>query len=156
MEATETDGVGPGVFQLFTLELILNQSLAPGDVVAIDINVTTLQGPGGNDLLPDLVVPSPPSSVAAAAAVTISGQVCVSTKPVGDLTGDGNVQSGDAVQVLRFLTGQRTADGVDIKKADVTGNGQVDVGDAVNLLRNSAELTIPESSKLGKSPLTTC
>lgn len=154
VQATQPTGVGPGVFELFTLNVIIDESVAVGGFVVITIDVTTLQGPGGENLLPALGG-SPATTPAAVAAPAIPGLICVSVNAIGDLTADGKVQSGDAVQILRYLVGDGDAS-VDITRADVTGDGKIDLGDAVTLLRNSAELDIPETSKLGKSPVVAC
>lgn len=58
----------------------------------------------------------------------------------GDVTGEGDIDIGDAVQVLRYEAGLTTFDSKQKVAADVTGEGDIDIGDAVKILRFEAGL----------------
>lgn len=60
------------------------------------------------------------------------------TTLVGDVNGDGKVNSDDAVCILRYLAGYDV--GVKIENGDVNGDGKVNSDDAVCILRNLAGL----------------
>jgi hypothetical protein len=58
----------------------------------------------------------------------------------GDVTGDGEVDIGDAIKVLRYDAGLDTLDGDQFIAGEVTGDGEVDIGDAIKILRYDAGL----------------
>ncbi len=60
------------------------------------------------------------------------------TTLAGDVNGDGEVNSDDAVCILRYLAGYDV--GVKIENGDVNGDGTVNSDDAVRILRNLAGL----------------
>lgn len=62
----------------------------------------------------------------------------------GDVTYDGKIRAGDAVQILRFAAELRTFTDDEKLAADVTLDGKIRAGDAVQIKRYAAEL----SSKL--------
>ena len=135
-------GAGSGNFTLFTLDLVMDEALVAGDVVALSIDVTELGGPLNEPLLPVLVV--------------VPGQICLSLNPMGDLTLDGQASAADATQILRSLVGLPPAPDLDFDRGDVTGDGTVGVGDVVDILRKLVGLSVPPSSRVGKPPLESC
>ena len=62
------------------------------------------------------------------------------TVTLGDVNGDGIVNTGDAVMILRFAAGLVQFDETQTKAADTTGDGNVNTGDAVLILRLAAGL----------------
>ncbi|WP_198005240.1 CARDB domain-containing protein [Methanothermococcus okinawensis] len=56
----------------------------------------------------------------------------------GDVTGDGIVDAGDAIKILRYDAGLIT--NINKQAGDVTGDGIVDAGDAIKILRYDAGL----------------
>ncbi|MEW6751506.1 MAG: dockerin type I domain-containing protein [Candidatus Latescibacterota bacterium] len=59
----------------------------------------------------------------------------------GDVDGDGEVTSGDAVLVLRFVAGLQVPTAEQRVPADIDGDGTVSAGDAVLVLRRAAGLS---------------
>ena len=135
-------GSGGGDFSLLTLDLVVNESVGLGDVLALSIDVTELGGPLNEPLLPVLIV--------------LPGQICLSDKPVGDLTLDGVASAADATQILRSIVGLPLAPDTDLDRGDVTADGNVGVGDVVDILRNLVGLTVPPTSHVDKLPLEAC
>ena len=140
----EPDGRGAGgaEFTLFTLDLVVDESVAAGDVVAVAIDVTEVGSALNEDLLPVVVV--------------VPGQICLSLNPMGDVTLDGRASAADATQILRHVVNLQTAPDIDIDRGDVTGDGIVGVGDAVDILRDLVDLSVPTSSRIGRPPLEAC
>lgn len=68
---------------------------------------------------------------------------------VGDLSGDGEVTSADALIVLRAAVGGKSLSDVEFKLADVNSDGQVTSSDALQVLRYSVGLSSAES--IGKT-----
>ncbi|MBQ9867752.1 MAG: Ig-like domain-containing protein [Lachnospiraceae bacterium] len=64
-----------------------------------------------------------------------AGNVTVSDKVKGDLTGDGSVAMGDVVKLARAVAGYITLTEEEIALADVTGDGAVAMGDVVKIAR---------------------
>lgn len=58
----------------------------------------------------------------------------------GDVTGDGQVNSTDATQILRYNARLRTFTETQIAAGDVTGDGEIDIFDAVWVLKYAAGL----------------
>lgn len=58
----------------------------------------------------------------------------------GDVTGEGEVDIGDAIKVLRFDAKFETLTSQELVAAEVTGDGTVDIGDAIKILRYDAKL----------------
>ena len=65
---------------------------------------------------------------------------------MGDVTGDGKVNVGDAVKLLKAIASKTTDEFSDemFKAADVTRDGKLNVGDAVKLLKAIASKTTDE------------
>ena len=59
---------------------------------------------------------------------------------LGDVTGDNIVNTGDAIQILRYSVGLRTFTAEELNKADVTCDNTVNTGDAIQVLRYSVGL----------------
>lgn len=60
---------------------------------------------------------------------------------MGDVNGDGDVDSLDALLVQRFLLfGNDSENYINVDKADVNGSGNVDIGDAFIILKMSVHL----------------
>lgn len=58
----------------------------------------------------------------------------------GDVTGDGIVDVGDAIKLLRYDAKLETLTPQEMIAAEVTGDGIVDIGDAIKILRFDAKL----------------
>ncbi|MCH8991699.1 MAG: hypothetical protein IIA44_08130 [Acidobacteria bacterium] len=138
----EGRGAGGAVFTLFTLDLVVDESLVAGDVVAVAIDATEVGGALNEDLLPVVVV--------------VPGAICLSLNPMGDVTLNGQASAADATQILRFIVGLPLAPDIDLDRGDVTGDGTVGVGDVVDILRNLVGLPVPASSRVDKPPLESC
>ena len=54
----------------------------------------------------------------------------------GDLDGDGKINVGDAIMVLRHIVGLSVLQDAALMAADVDGDGKVNVGDAIMILRH--------------------
>ena len=59
---------------------------------------------------------------------------------LGDVNLDGNINTGDAVMILRHVAQLSTLEGEALANADVNGDGNVNTGDAVKVLRHVAGL----------------
>ena len=138
----ESRGIGGGNFTLFTLDLVVDESLGAGEVLAVSIQATEVGGESNEDLLSLVGVRF--------------GQICLSPNPIGDLTLDGKASAADATQILRHIVGLPAAPGIDLDRGDVTGDGTVGVGDVVDVLRNLVGLSVPPSSRVDKPPLESC
>ena len=84
-----------------------------------------------------------------ASGMPISGHVQTvdlgseSDPPLGDVTGNGTVDSGDAILVLRYSVGQVTLTDPQCERGNVTGkpdDRDIDSGDAIKILRYSVGL----------------
>ena len=71
-------------------------------------------------------------------AVTFRDPAVVVT--YGDVTGEGDIDIGDAIQILRYEAGLTTFTEQQLLAAEVTGDGEVDIGDAVRILCYEAGL----------------
>lgn len=58
----------------------------------------------------------------------------------GDVTGEGEVDIGDAIKILRYDAGLDTLTDNQLVSGEVTGDGVVDIGDAIKILRYDAGL----------------
>ena len=58
----------------------------------------------------------------------------------GDVTGDGEVDIGDAIKILRYDAKLETLAQEALIAAEVTGDGVVDIGDAIKIMRYDAKL----------------
>ena len=58
----------------------------------------------------------------------------------GDVTGDGNVDAADALQVLQHSVGLIALEGNAAKAADVTHDDKIDANDALKILQYSVDL----------------
>ncbi|MBW3625672.1 MAG: dockerin type I repeat-containing protein [Armatimonadetes bacterium] len=92
----------------------------PGTVYTVEVLPTANDAEGRK-------IPVAPAS----ATITVTG----GSNPPGDVDGNGRVEVGDAVLVLRFTVGLSALDTPQQARADVNGNQQVEVGDAVGILR---------------------
>lgn len=81
------------------------------------------------------------SGIASMATLAVTFQDPAVVVTYGDVTGEGDVDIGDAVQILLYEAGLRTFTEQQLLAADVTGEGDVDIGDAVRILRYEAGLT---------------
>jgi subtilisin family serine protease len=59
----------------------------------------------------------------------------------GDINGDGNVNAGDVILILRYIVGLKTLNEQQLSAADVSGSGVVGTEDVVLLLRYIVGLT---------------
>jgi hypothetical protein len=71
---------------------------------------------------------------------SVAGHIHVSAAKPGDANGDGNVNAGDAVVVLRYAVHLGSFNSDQLSRADVNGDGVVNAGDAVILLRRAVHL----------------
>ena len=67
--------------------------------------------------------------------------ITYTTRPMGDATDDGKINSSDARDVLRASCGLKTLDATTIKYCDVTRDGKITAADAREILRAAAMLT---------------
>jgi len=58
----------------------------------------------------------------------------------GDVTGEGTVNIGDAIKVLRYDAKLESLTPQELVAAEVTGDGAVNIGDAIKILRYDAKL----------------
>ena len=56
-------------------------------------------------------------------------------KSLGDVNGDGKVNSADALMVLKSSAGKTVLSANQAKEADVTGDGKVNAADALEILK---------------------
>ena len=73
----------------------------------------------------------------------VEEKLVISNVLMGDVTGDGVIDVGDAVKLLKAIASKETGKFSDdvFKAADVTRDGMIDVGDAVKLLKAIASKT---------------
>jgi streptogramin lyase len=140
--SVRADGLGFGVYTLFNLSLDMDASVGPGDQIGLDFSFDVLGGPEDEDLLSSLTIE--PRSI------------CVSDWVWGDVTRDGSLGSGDAVQILRFVIGMSLAAGADIALGDVNGDGVVNAMDAVQILRYLVELPLPPDRRVDRYGISLC
>ena len=76
----------------------------------------------------------------------VEEKVVISAVLMGDVTGDGKINVGDAVKLLKAIASKTTDEFSDemFKAADVTRDGKLNVGDAVKLLKAIASKTTDE------------
>ena len=80
--------------------------------------------------------------------------VTQASTPVGDVNGDGKVNSSDALAVLRYSVGLST--GIkDMKPGDIDHNGKINSNDALIILRISVGLANPKDYTTTTKPTTT-
>jgi len=58
----------------------------------------------------------------------------------GDVTGEGDVDIGDAIKILRYDAKLETLTSQELVAGEVTGDDTVDIGDAIKILRYDAKL----------------
>lgn len=78
------------------------------------------------------------SGVGAAKAQNVGSFVYHTSKPavtLGDVNGDGEIDSGDAVLALQYAVGNAQLDATQVLAADVDGYDGIDSGDAVCILQ---------------------
>ncbi|MBQ9949947.1 MAG: dockerin type I repeat-containing protein [Clostridia bacterium] len=86
----------------------------------------------------------PESGVREDGRYAMAGSLCEEAKVpgsdilIGDVTGDGNVNTGDAVMILKYAAGLAELDEEQAQAADTTGDGTVNTGDAVAILKFAA------------------
>ena len=68
---------------------------------------------------------------------TASFEITVSKGLLGDVNGDGCLDSSDALSILRYSVGFPTEDDMSLETADINGDGAVDSADALAVLRKS-------------------
>lgn len=78
-----------------------------------------------------------PVSVSSSTSTSVSQTIDMQ---MGDVNGDGEVDSDDAVLVLRYFAGLDTEEMIH-ELADVNGDGEIDSDDSVAILRYFAGLT---------------
>lgn len=61
---------------------------------------------------------------------------------VGDINGDGRVNTIDAILIQRYLALQTEFDDAQLKRADVDGSGSIDVADVITMLELLAGLRV--------------
>lgn len=142
--ANEPTGVNDGAFTLYNVNLTVDEAVARGSVLDIFVNVFQLDGPAGENLLPEMRLG------------TGVGQICLANYVFGDVTQNGAVTAGDVVQILRSLVGLPLSAGVDLGLADVTGDGLATTSDAVEILRGIVGLAVPAGSQFGKAAVSGC
>jgi len=71
------------------------------------------------------------------ARLTVLENIYVPQYILGDADGDGEMSSGDAVAILRYLAGYEV-ENFSVEAADFDGDGEVSSGDAVAILRKLA------------------
>ncbi len=142
--ANEPTGVKDGAFTLYNVNLTVDEAVARGSVLDVFVNVFQLDGPSGENLLPEMRLG------------TGMGQICLANYVFGDVTQNGAVTAGDVVQILRSLVGLPLSAGVDLGLADVTGDGLATTSDAVEILRGIVGLAVPAGSQFGKAAVSGC
>ena len=125
-----------GFSGLFEVDFTVLPTTPRGNPIDVAVSFAQLEGPTGEDLLPDLYV--------------VPMQVCVS-RDFGDVSGDGTVSAGDAVEILRGLVGLPLAEGTDLSAGDTNGDGSAGIADVTQILRSLVDLPIPPSSRLGRA-----
>lgn len=86
------------------------------------------------------------SAVSLAAALTVGA----SAATLGDVNGDGNVNSNDALMILKYSVGLEAGDFL-TNRADMNGDGQINSSDALTVLKTSVGLIDPEEILSEKS-----
>jgi hypothetical protein len=84
-------------------------------------------------------------------AVT-DGQVVVSSTHLGDVNGDGLVNSTDALIILSADVGMNTSAYCPMNCGDVNGNGQVNSTDALIILSYDVGMSVPYPLGTGACP----
>ena len=106
------------MWRSFRLYQLGNNNLASGSVTVSNVQFTT---------------------VVSANTLTCDGQSAsfvVRESPVtlGDVNGDGNIDTQDAIQVIRHYLGKEP-DNFNVQAADVNGDGNIDTQDAIKIIR---------------------
>ena len=115
---SDTGGDHWTVWRSFRLYQLGNNNLASGSVTVSNVQFTT---------------------VVSANTLTCDGQSAsfvVRESPVtlGDVNGDGNIDTQDAIQVIRHYLGKEP-DNFNVQAADVNGDGNIDTQDAIKIIR---------------------
>ena len=64
-----------------------------------------------------------------------NGRIDIISVVYGDVTGDGNINIFDAMQILKHIVGKVALEGNPAIAADVTGDGNINIFDAMNVLK---------------------
>lgn len=139
---TPGEGAGAALHTLAMLDFSLDPSVDPGRAVDLTLAIEELRDPEGADLRES--------------AIARAGRICAGAWPWGDVTRDGTVASGDAVQILRHVAGLPLAPDSDVRLGDVSRDGVVNLVDAVQILRHTVELPIPAESRVGRFGVGAC
>lgn len=67
--------------------------------------------------------------------VTEDRDIYAMYRQLGDIQGDGKVNTGDATAILRYLVGTMQLDDASLKAADFNGDGKVNSGDVTAILK---------------------
>ncbi|NLB62057.1 MAG: hypothetical protein GX802_06560 [Clostridiales bacterium] len=67
--------------------------------------------------------------------VTEDRDITATYRVLGDIQGDGKVNTGDATAILRYLTGTGQLDPYALSAADFNGDGKVNTGDVTSILK---------------------
>lgn len=123
--------------------IYMSQEFTPdGGIYEFAIEKEKIQAATGLDEIEGctLFVKMGGSNIADMATTTVEYYDPTASVKYGDVTGEGDIDIGDAVQVLRYEAGLTTFDSKQKVAADVTGEGDIDIGDAVRILRYEAGL----------------
>ena len=112
---------------------ISNQDL----MIGASATVSTIKSAYSNAVIKNLsgASISDTDSVGTGYTVTIDGRTYEIVK-MGDIDGDGVIDTLDSVKALRHYVGSSCLDGPYIKAADVNNDGEVDTLDSLKILRN--------------------
>ncbi len=88
------------------------------------------------------------SALSLSTALTIGA----SAATLGDVNGDGNVNSNDALMILKYSVGLEAGDFL-TNRADMNGDGQINSSDALTVLKTSVGLIDPEEILSEKSEI---
>ena len=127
---------------LFTLDVAVTDSVAPGSAIDIGVTMAELSGNQSADLRRQVR--------------TSKLDLCASPHVFGDVTHDGAIDTQDAISLLRAAAQlEPVADTVDISLGDLNGDESVDAQDVTAILERLVGLPASDS-RIAKARITRC
>ena len=130
--------------------------VAPGESLSVPVGFTPISDEAQEGEL-TLVTNDVPADTVTVSLKGMSTDADTPPEPVpdtrGDIDGDGEITSGDAILVLRMAAGLLTPADAQLVTADVDDDGSITAGDAILILRMAAGLIDPPTKRMVGQPI---